>query len=65
MPVQQTLLAELEEAAALRAEAERAGDAKLAAEFGVVEARLQVRVPLGSSESRRGLKAKLSARLMG
>lgn len=53
--VQQTLLAELEEAAALRAEAEQAGDAKLAAEFGVVEARLQVGVPPRSwgGESRR------------
>ena len=50
--VQQTLLAELEEAAALRAEAEQGGDAKLAAEFGVVEARLRVRVPLSSSVSR-------------
>ncbi|KAK9825626.1 hypothetical protein WJX81_000065 [Elliptochloris bilobata] len=39
---QETLLEELEEAAALRAEAERTGDDKLAAEFRAVEARLRV-----------------------
>ena len=59
--VQQTLLAELEEAAALRAEAELAGDAKLAAEFGVVEARLRVRVPPRSWKSGREQKAVLSS----
>jgi len=41
----QALLAELEEAALLRGEAERAGDGELAAEFRAVEARLQVRRP--------------------
>ncbi len=41
----QALLAELEEAALLRGEAERAGDGELAAEFRAVEARLQARQP--------------------
>lgn len=42
--VWQTLLAELKEAAELRAEAERTGNGDLAAEFLAVEARLQVQV---------------------
>jgi len=45
----QALQAELEEAAQLRGEAERAGDGELAAEFRAVEARLQARRPACSA----------------